>query len=88
MSEADVIDKGTIGNGELIIEPYEKGELQMNEDEYSDAVAEMDDTREDKEMMEDNINQLAIDISNQRTKSEINDYGDDEFNPWVIGATI
>ena len=23
MSEADVIDKGTIGNGELIIEPYE-----------------------------------------------------------------
>ena len=22
------------------------------------------------------------------TKSEMNGYGDDEFNPWVIGATL
>ena len=24
----------------------------------------------------------------QKNKSEINEYGDDEFNPWVIGATM
>ena len=22
------------------------------------------------------------------TKSEVNGYGDDEFNPWIIGATM
>ena len=26
--------------------------------------------------------------SGKKTKSEINEYGDDEFNPWVIGATM
>ena len=26
--------------------------------------------------------------SGKLTKSEINGYGDDEFNPWVIGATM
>ena len=26
--------------------------------------------------------------SGSYSKSEINGYGDDEFNPWVIGATM
>ena len=26
--------------------------------------------------------------SGEKSKSEINGYGDDEFNPWVIGATM
>ena len=26
--------------------------------------------------------------SGKKSKSEINGYGDDEFNPWVIGATL
>ena len=26
--------------------------------------------------------------SGKQTKSEKNGYGDDEFNPWVIGATL
>ena len=26
--------------------------------------------------------------SGKKTKSEENGYGDDEFNPWVIGATL
>ena len=26
--------------------------------------------------------------SGNKAKSEINGYGDDEFNPWVIGATM
>ena len=26
--------------------------------------------------------------SGEKSKSEINGYGDDEFNPWVIGATL
>ena len=44
------------------------------------------------ETLEDNgkiIFENIIDIaSGRKTKSEINGYGDDEFNPWVIGATI
>ena len=35
------------------------------------------------------IFELIIDTaSGKQTKSEINGYGDDEFNPWVIGATM
>ena len=26
--------------------------------------------------------------SGNKSKSEINGYGDDEFNPWIIGATM
>jgi altronate hydrolase len=26
--------------------------------------------------------------SGKLTKSEVNGYGDDEFNPWIIGATM
>ena len=26
--------------------------------------------------------------SGKKSKSEINGYGDDEFNPWIIGATL
>ena len=45
---------------------------------------------------ESNVNKLGEEIFNcivdtasgKLTKSEINGYGDDEFNPWVIGATI
>ena len=29
-----------------------------------------------------------IQVASGKTKSEINEYGDDEFNPWVIGATM
>ena len=39
------------------------------------------------------IGQLIFDelisvASGKKTKSELNDYGDDEFNPWIIGATM
>ena len=34
------------------------------------------------------IFEMIIDTaSGKPSKSEINEYGDDEFNPWVIGAT-
>ena len=32
--------------------------------------------------------ELIAVASGKKTKSEINEYGDDEFNPWVIGATM
>ncbi len=35
------------------------------------------------------IFELIIDTAlGKPSKSEINEYGDDEFNPWVIGATV
>ena len=35
------------------------------------------------------IFEMIIDTaSGKPSKSEINEYGDDEFNPWVIGATV
>ena len=44
------------------------------------------------ETLEDNgkiIFEKIIDIaSGKKTKSEINGYGDDEFNPWIVGATL
>ena len=44
------------------------------------------------ETLEDNgkiIFEKIINIaSGEKTKSEINGYGDDEFNPWIVGATM
>ena len=35
------------------------------------------------------IFESIIDVSSgKKTKSELNGYGDDEFNPWIIGATM
>ena len=34
------------------------------------------------------FNHIIETASGKLTKSELNDYGDDEFNPWIIGATI
>ena len=34
------------------------------------------------------FNELIEVASGKKKKSEINEYGDDEFNPWVIGATM
>ena len=31
---------------------------------------------------------IIITASGKLTKSELNGYGDDEFNPWIIGATM
>ena len=34
------------------------------------------------------FNKIISVASGEQSKSEINGYGDDEFNPWVIGATM
>ena len=34
------------------------------------------------------FNKIIDTASGTLTKSEINGYGDDEFNPWIIGATM
>ena len=50
----------------------------------SNAVAARFRIDMDKEIF-DKIISVA---SGEKSKSEINDYGDDEFNPWIIGATL
>ena len=34
------------------------------------------------------FNLIIETASGRKTKSEINGYGDEEFNPWIIGATM
>ena len=34
------------------------------------------------------FNELIEVASGKKTKSEINGYGDDEFNPWIINPTL
>ncbi len=48
----------------------------------------MDGVNSIEEVGETIFNELISVASGKKTKSEINDYGDDEFNPWIIGATM
>ena len=34
------------------------------------------------------FNKIISVASGEKSKSELNGYGDDEFNPWIIGATM
>ena len=47
------------------------------------------DGEETVEKIGNKIFDLIVDTaSGKSSKSEINGYGDDEFNPWIIGATM
>ena len=48
----------------------------------------MDGVNSIEEVGEIIFDELICVASGKKTKSEINDYGDDEFNPWIIGATM
>ena len=48
----------------------------------------MDGESDIKKIGEIIFNQIIDTASGKLTKSEINGYGDDEFNPWIIGATL
>jgi altronate hydrolase len=48
----------------------------------------MDGVNSIEEIGQQIFEELINVASGKKTKSEINEYGDDEFNPWVIGATM
>ena len=48
----------------------------------------MDNEKSLEEVGEEIFNKIISVASGEKSKSEINGYGDDEFNPWIISPTI
>ena len=47
--------------------------------------------RREKKLEETGIeifDEIIAVASGKKSKSELNGYGDDEFNPWIVGATL
>jgi len=61
---------------------------KLEEDMDINAGVIMDGESDIKEIGEKIFNYIIETASGKLSKSEINGYGDDEFNPWVIGAII
>ena len=60
----------------------------LKEDMDINAGTIMDGLNSIEEIGNQIFEELIEVASGKKTKSEINEYGDDEFNPWVIGATM
>ena len=61
---------------------------KLEEDMDINAGVIMDGESDIEKIGEKIFNQIIKVASGKLTKSEINGYGDDEFNPWIIGATL
>ena len=61
---------------------------RLKEDMDINAGVIMDGESDNKKIGEAIFNNIIETASGKLTKSEINGYGDDEFNPWIIGATM
>ena len=61
---------------------------RLKEDMDINAGVIMDGESDIKKIGEIIFNNILETASGKLTKSEINGYGDDEFNPWIIGATM
>ena len=61
---------------------------KLEEDMDINAGVIMDGESNIKQVGEKIFNNIIETASGKLTKSEINGYGDDEFNPWIIGATM
>ena len=61
---------------------------KLEEDMDINAGSIMDGDSDIKKIGEIIFNNIIDTASGKLTKSEINGYGDDEFNPWIIGATM
>ena len=48
----------------------------------------VDNEKSLNEVGEEIFNKIISVASGEKSKSEINEYGDDEFNPWVIDPTL
>jgi len=61
---------------------------KLIEDMDINAGTIMDNVASVNEVGKEIFNKIISVASGEKSKSEINDYGDDEFNPWIIGATL
>jgi len=87
----------TTGRGSCFgYKPVPSIKIATNSKMYNHMVEDMDinsgSIMEGLESIEENgikiYNYIIKVASGKKTKSEENGYGDDEFNPWVIGATL
>ena len=61
---------------------------KLSEDMDINAGTIMDNVASVNEVGKEIFDKIISVASGEKSKSEINDYGDDEFNPWIIGATL
>ena len=87
----------TTGRGSCFgFKPTPSIKIATNTNMYNNLIEDMDINAEKimdgesdiKEIGEKIFNSIIDVASGKLTKSEINGYGDDEFNPWIIGATL
>jgi len=87
----------TTGRGSCFgFKPSPSIKIATNTNMYNKLVEDMDvnagtimDGESDiKKVGKEIFEKIILIASGEKSKSEINGYGDDEFNPWVIGATM
>ena len=87
----------TTGRGSCFgFKPSPSIKIATNTNMYNKLIEDMDinagsimDGESNIEKVSNEIFEKIISVaSGNKPKSEINGYGDDEFNPWVIGATM
>ena len=61
---------------------------KLEEDMDINAGAIMDNEKTLEEVGNEIFDKIISVASGEKSKSEINDYGDDEFNPWIIDPTM
>ncbi len=61
---------------------------KLKEDMDINAGTIMDNQKTIEEVGQDIFNKIISVASGEKSKSEINNYGDDEFNPWIIDPTL
>ena len=61
---------------------------KLEEDMDINAGTIMDNEKSIEEIGNEIFNKIIAVASGEKSKSEINGYGDDEFNPWIIDPTL
>ncbi len=61
---------------------------KLQEDMDINAGTIMDNEKTLEEVGREIFNKIVSVASGEKSKSELNDYGDDEFNPWIIDPTM
>ena len=61
---------------------------KLEEDMDINAGTIMDNDKSLNEVGHEIFNKIISVASGEKSKSEINEYGDDEFNPWIIDPTL
>ena len=61
---------------------------KLEEDMDINAGTIMDSEKSIEEVGKEIFNKVISVASGEKSKSEINEYGDDEFNPWIIDPTL